>query len=260
MDNVQEVSIDYLDGKNQITLHVTLAGDTPDGIYTDNFPQTSGGGLMTEGQYRNGRKIGMWSEYHPSGDLRRIKFYDDNGRQSGESIMWYSSQEGGGKRWVTNWENDMVNGLCEHYDPLSCGGGLLYSATYRNGVLHGPVTYASETDNIIEHYDNGRLRNRIICVPPRKEESRDDLTRSDSINPAVSRSRPPPGTSDSSPRSVSSVDSSPRQGSSINSSPRTPRERELESVRDRITIENIAEQHTEPIKFLSPRIEELRKS
>lgn len=226
------------------------------------FPRDYGGGLASMGMMQDGLRIGAWSYFNTDGTTRRTMNYDTNGKLHGIMQAWYSVEEGGGPKNMSHWDHGVVDGLCEMYDPLSCGGGLIFSATYRMGTLHGPLVYFAGHDTIVENYDNGRPMTRIhhrtpvaptrnhhdiyqtsvqidhICEAIINDDDSDDSDSSDDDADAAGaliatvssdniRSTILPGVTDyPSPRESSPRESSPRESSPRESSPRDSASRE----------------------------------
>lgn len=207
--------------------------------YTERFPADYGGGLAVIGQNRNGVRVGRWIQLHSDGTTQKISNYDENGKLHGCVQIWYSRTEGSGQRSVSHWDHGVVDGACEMFDPLSCGGSMIFSATYSGGVLHGPLSYHIAGDTIIENYFEGKPLTRIHRPAQRQvsPNSSDDEIRLRSLSDSDSDS----DTEDASPRCVYSRESSPRETSNDT------------------TVTQVSEQSFAPISIVSPRVAALRK-
>ena len=224
-----------------------------DGVYSERYPADYGGHLASSGLYKNGHRVGLWTEFHTDGSNKKQCTYNSEGRLDGVLRTWYSVAEGGGPRSISHWYNNTLEGMCESYDPLAIGGEVIYSAVYADGKLHGPVLYFNGIDTIVENYNNGVLTTRITYQTPERlvinPTRRNNLYISDDSDSdssddgcLLTRTKTSDDCFDSILRSSSSTDIS-----AVGSSPREP------SPRDAASIESSPRDATSPRDSFSPR-------
>ena len=104
------------------------------------------------GEYRGGRKQGIWLEWYPSGSLRsELAFRDDQANGS-----WREWDEEGGRRNEGQYENGEEDGPWRFWYP---DGGLSEQGTMLEGVRDGEWTgwYPNGRDRYRRTYRQGRM-------------------------------------------------------------------------------------------------------
>lgn len=89
------------------------------------------GNLLTKGQFNEGLKDGEW-------------------------IWWYPN---GLKKKVVSFREGKINGKEIHYSEMS---ERIYSAEYKNGILHGRQTVISNDTTFVIRYRNGQESKRKV--------------------------------------------------------------------------------------------------
>jgi len=151
----------------------TLTGGDSGGYNTLYYES---GNKMSEGEVRNGLKMGEWTSWHENGNIQSTGYYDDGQKDS--LWMWYD--ESGILTGTGEYANDAENGTWMHYfadgtvsdsgsylEGMKEGlwkyyyenGSLKYSMNYRAGKLHGEKVLMSSSGDVVnkEYYENDVL-------------------------------------------------------------------------------------------------------
>lgn len=165
-----------------------LAGDfadMPAGAVKIPYPETENlvkvvqtgadGKTLQQGDYNNGLREGIWTEYYPSGVVKTTSGYR-NGKMHGTYVSAdnrgtiiekvdfvdglkdgiYYKYERGKIVHEMSYSKDMVHGIFRRY---YSNGNLQEESNYSNGVLHGAAQWYDQEGNVtIEYtYENGEL-------------------------------------------------------------------------------------------------------
>ena len=122
------------------------------GVHKEFF---NNGNIKIDGQYINGDKSGLWTEYFREGGTMRIFYANENGK-NGSISEWYKN---GGKKIHGEYSQGQKNGL--------------WIAWYPNGVKESVITYnQGEQEGIFSYfYDNGNKKSEgIVSYKGQKEQ------------------------------------------------------------------------------------------
>ena len=129
-----------------------FSSDIKNGVHKEFF---NNGNIKTEGQYINGDKIGLWTEYFREGGTRRI-FYANENEKNGSTIEWY--------------KNGVKKIRGEYFHGQKSG---LWTSWYSNGVKESVVTYnQGQKEGIFSYfYDNGNKKSEgIVSYKGQKDQ------------------------------------------------------------------------------------------
>ncbi len=133
-----------------------LAADAVQTPYTDNpdltkVTLTNSEGLPEEGDYLNGLRNGIWTEYHANNYPKSITGYVEGQRQG----LWISLDNRGQLQERAYYHNDKLYGAYVKYNRSR----IKEEYFYVNGLLEGPVKKYYANGNILEesNYKNGKL-------------------------------------------------------------------------------------------------------
>lgn len=137
---------------------------------TNNIAQvryfTSRGKLVSEGEMKGKRYIGVWKYYQKrSDDLLILEQFNNSGQLIGERVVYYENGQIAEKR---NYTNGKLNGMSVWYSERNV---ILKEFRYMNGELHGVSKYYSpkgdllvegkykrgKKDGVWKYYENGKL-------------------------------------------------------------------------------------------------------
>lgn len=115
------------------------------------------GNLKSDGTYSNEdeKKIGVWREFYENGLLKHIITYNDNGKPTGESILYFENgtikesinynENGIGVKIHYNKVGEKLNGEHIHFSDGE-RTRTKFIINYSNGLLHGEyITYSKYT-------------------------------------------------------------------------------------------------------------------
>ena len=127
--------------------------------------------MISEGHMEGKKYIGIWKYYHKNSDqLLRVEYYDNNGLQQGELLVYYEDgiiaeksnykddKLEGKSVWYNEkgipvkefiFENDELHGVSKFYSNV---GELIVEGIYRRGRKHGIWKYYKE-GKLIEEKD-----------------------------------------------------------------------------------------------------------
>lgn len=124
------------------------------------------GELVEEGEYKSGRKVGLWKKYYPGGKIKSEITYVGS-RPKGPYTLYY---ENGQIEEQGNWERTKNTGSFKRYHPNGkVAQDFTFSPTgkrtgkqtyyYENGNLRleGTWTEGLESGEMKEYYENGDL-------------------------------------------------------------------------------------------------------
>ncbi len=122
---------------------------------------------VEEGKYQEGKKVGLWKSYYPSGVLKnRITYV--NGRAEGNAVMYHENgkiAEQGywkGNRWVGEYKLFYDNGqVAQQFNFNESGkreGKQLYYFENGSIMIEGDWREGKESGIVKEYYENGDLR------------------------------------------------------------------------------------------------------
>ncbi len=92
------------------------------------------GSLIQKGYNKNGKRIGVWEMFHPNGQLQLRSTYNDDGKQDGESISYYSTGKEKGKDIYKNGfyqKNKTNDKITEYYNQ---GQDFFYKGKYKSAI------------------------------------------------------------------------------------------------------------------------------
>ena len=114
------------------------------------------GNIKIDGQYINGDKSGLWTEYFRKGGRMRV-FYANEVGKNGSIREWYKN---GGKKMLGEYSQGKKNGL--------------WISWYSNGLKESVVTYyQGEQQGIFSYfYDNGNKKSEGTVSYTGKKEQR----------------------------------------------------------------------------------------
>lgn len=95
------------------------------------------GELLEQGEFREGKKEGIWRTWHPNGELASEEFYK-RGKQDGCLVWWYDD---GTRMSSASFVKGLKCGCERHWYQNGCLKGECY---YRSGKLHGALSAWSE--------------------------------------------------------------------------------------------------------------------
>ena len=84
--------------------------------------------IKSRGEYKKGTKIGEWRFYYPSGELKRIDFYSEQGEKDGTSKEYY---ENGNVRSEHIWQNNELEFQFVYFD----NGETKYEAKFNVNTI-----------------------------------------------------------------------------------------------------------------------------
>lgn len=173
LDEVENYKDGMLDGENISYFRNGVAyikgnykDDQQDGSYVK---QTRFKEKISEGNFKEGKPIGKWEYFHPNGEIEEVRYFNYDGNMCGINLFY--TPEG---VVSARYENDK-NGLLRKYvtydtlgNPVdstvydkhgdaqvamkSKEGKVIYTATQKDGVLHGNSTW---------YYFNGKVSTEI---------------------------------------------------------------------------------------------------
>lgn len=134
------------------------------------------GEKMSEGELRNGLRMGEWTSWHENGNIMSTGYYLDGLKDS----IWVWYDESGILTGAGRYADDMESGVWMHYFPDGLvsdsgsylegmkeglwkyyyeNGSLKYSMNYKAGKLHGEKVLLSSSGNVVnlEYYENDVL-------------------------------------------------------------------------------------------------------
>ena len=77
--NTNESIFTFYEDDGNVGFTGTLEDDYPHGDWQEYHNAILGGGLMHEAAYKNGKRVGIWKTFYPSGNIQCIKHYSDAG-------------------------------------------------------------------------------------------------------------------------------------------------------------------------------------
>ncbi len=131
------------------------------------LPEYTDDQKVEEGRYLDGKKIGIWTAWYPSGIMKnRITF--EAGRPFGKAIMYHENgkvaEEGlwRNSRWVGDYKLYYDNGEVQHEFKFNTTGKRegkqVYYAENGQKIIEGEMKDGKETGVWNEWYDNGDKR------------------------------------------------------------------------------------------------------
>lgn len=113
---------------------------------------TPKGNLLSSGKMNNQQRTGKWVYYHPDSEkIMRVEHYE-NGKLSGEQIIYFKN---GNITKKSHYKNGILNGITQIYAE---NGTLLKHFTYQNGELNGAGRYYNSNGDLILE---GTYRNNL---------------------------------------------------------------------------------------------------
>lgn len=112
------------------------------------------GNLISEGNYIEGKKNGLWKYYQEDWDGKlELEERYLNGNREGLSITYHQNGKISDEMFF---KNDCGNGTCNRFNEK---GILIESGNYLNGLYHGKWKYYDNSGNmkIIRVYEFGEL-------------------------------------------------------------------------------------------------------
>lgn len=122
------------------------------GVWESRYPQ---GGIRYKGQFRNDKPYGEFRYFHPSGELRAVQVFSDNGRIARNKTY----AENGLLIAEGKYINQKKDSIWRFYSDID--GNLLSEESYLDDQRHGLVkNYYPENGKVSEiiHYESG-IRN-----------------------------------------------------------------------------------------------------
>ncbi|MEI6437022.1 MAG: hypothetical protein WCP32_19530, partial [Bacteroidota bacterium] len=100
-----------------------------DGYWKDYYPD---GSLKAEGNYDNGKQIGLWKYYHPNGKIEQTGKFNKQGKLDGNWKWYFDNSE---LLKEENYRNGLRDGLSTEYDET---GKLIVEGEFINDNEDGP--------------------------------------------------------------------------------------------------------------------------
>ncbi|MCW3103549.1 MAG: hypothetical protein JWO09_1989 [Bacteroidetes bacterium] len=105
------------------------------GMWTEYHPN---GQIKSKGEYLNGKRIGEWVFYHPNGKVEQKGKYDKKGKAQG-TWKWY--YESGNLLREENYRNDLQDGMMTEYSDAGPDSvKVITKGEYVDGQKEGPWT------------------------------------------------------------------------------------------------------------------------
>ena len=93
----------------------------------DQFRAVENGDLVSKGNYKDGKKEGLWEQYYRNGQLLWKINYEDGKQEDGLFLIFYAD---GNLREMQTYIDGKRNGLSERYHQ---NGQLKYKENYKDG-------------------------------------------------------------------------------------------------------------------------------
>ncbi|MDR0437601.1 MAG: hypothetical protein LBH22_04780 [Bacteroidales bacterium] len=109
----------------------------------------SHGAVKAEGRYRNGKRVGKWQFYFPTGELEQVGHFSNNGEYDGE-WTWYHPN--GQLHIIQTYMNGLADG---RFSEFSSNGEPIAEGDYIEGERHGNWFINTGFERSEGRYKNG---------------------------------------------------------------------------------------------------------
>jgi len=121
------------------------------GLFQDNWKEFyANGAVKAEGRYRNGKRVGKWQFYFPTGELEQEGNFNNNGQYHGEWIWYYLN---GNQHIIQNYENGLEDGRFREF--ADDGETLIADGNYIEGERDGNWFINTGSERTEGRYKNG---------------------------------------------------------------------------------------------------------